>query len=350
MKNLKLLAAVCAGALFFGACSSAQPGTETSSEDISSAQQETESTPSENTEGAKIALLVPDPFSTDGNPFVALVHKGISQAAEEQGAELKVLNNVESDAMESQIREMAKAGYNPIITIWDNPADAAMAVAPDFPETKFIIGDTFKEPTLENVMTVAVEPLESAFIAGYVAAKSSKTGKIGFAGSVDAPNINNYKYGYTAGAKYANPDIIVDATYIGTNEDPVKGKETALQLAADGSDVIMHAADQGGLGVIKGCEEAGVMAIGVDDWQGGVSEAVIWSALKNIAQAMHDATVTTFDGTFKNGLKKYTAIDEIAIYDDRDLESLSEDLQKEVLALTQDIKSGKIDVAALIEA
>ena len=125
-------------------------------------------------------------------------------------------------------------------------------------------------------------------------------------------------------------------------QDPAKGKEVASLLASQGVDVIMQSANQAGLGVIKGAEEAGIAVIGADSWQSPISDAVIWSALKDITGAVYAVGKgVTVDNSFQPGMNTYGA-GKVALYDERDLAKLSPELQAEVKQIEADLASGKI--------
>jgi len=201
-----------------------------------------------------------------GDPFIDLAYSGLEQLGKDKGVNVKIIEALDKSEHEEQIRAMAELGANPIYVLWDNLGAAVLEVAPDFPETKFIIADAYVETDLDNVKTIVVEPQEASFIAGFVAAKTSKTKHVGFVGSMDTPIINRFRAGFEAGVKYADESVKIESVYAGNANDPNKGSEIAKLLIGNGADVIMHAANKTGLGVIKACEEEKVLAIGVDEW------------------------------------------------------------------------------------
>ena len=124
----------------------------------------------------------------------------------------------------------------------------------------------------------------------------------------------------------------------------------AKLLAGNGADIIMHAANQTGLGVIRGAEEAGVKAIGVDEWQGKINEDVVfWSALKDIAGAVYKAGESVLDDTFEPGLQRYDVGTGIQMYDERDFNKLSPELQAAVEQLKEDIMNGVVVVPVPVQ-
>ena len=166
---------------------------------------------------------------------------------------------------------------------------------------------------------------------------------------MDTPIINRFRAGFEAGVKYADASVKIESVYAGNANDPNKGSEIAKLLIGNGADVIMHAANKTGLGVIKACEEEKVLAIGVDEWQGSINpDIVFWSALKDIAGAVYKAGESVLDGTFQPGMQVYDINTGISLYDQRDFDKLPAELQQEVRQLEEELKAGKITVPTTI--
>ena len=95
--------------------------------------------------------------------------------------------------------------------------------------------------------------------------------------------------------------------------------------------------------VIRACEEAGVKAIGVDDWQGSINEDVVfWSALKDIKGAVYEAGKSVLEGTFEPGMLVYDSSSGAALYDSRDYDKLPDDLKATVDDVVAKLASGEI--------
>ena len=284
------------------------------------------------------AVMIVD--SPIGDPFIDLAYSGLEQLGKDRNINTKIIEALDKSEYVEQVRAVAEMGANPILVLWDNLGAAVLEVAPDFPDTKFIIGDAYVETDLENVKSIVVEPQEASFIAGFVAAKTTETKRVGFVGSMDTPIINRFKAGFEAGVKYADETVIVESVYAGDAHDPNKGSEIAKLLIGNGADIIMQAANKTGLGVIKACEEENVLAIGVDDWQGEINpDIVFWSALKDIAGAIYKASESVLDDEFTPGQQVYDVGSGIKMYDERDFEKLSKELQLEVLQLEEEMKT-----------
>ena len=289
-----------------------------------------------------VAMIVSIP---QGNPFLTLAFSGVKRLAEEKSVEARIIEALDKSEYREQIRAMAEAGANPIYVVWDDLSNEAFAIADQFPDTKFIAVDTYSHQPHPNVKTIVVEPQEASFIAGFLAAKITATNRVGWLGSADMPVINRFRAGFEAGVRYGGPNVFIESLYIGDPNDPNKGNELAKQVIGKGADVLMHSANESGLGVIRACEEMGVKAIGVDEWQGAINEDVVfWSALKDIAGATYTAGRSVLEGTFTPGIEVYGIDSGILLYDPRDFNKLSSDLQQEVQELADKIRSGEIKV------
>lgn len=285
-----------------------------------------------------------------GDPFLTLTYAGVEQLGTEYGIDTKIIEALDKSEYSEQIRAMAEAGANPIYVVWDDLATEAIKIAPDFPDTKFIVVDCYVTSDLENVKTIVVEPQEAAFIAGVVAAETSETGQVSWIGSADQPVINKFRAGFEAGVAYAEPEVKCESLYIGDANDPNKGGELAKQVIGKGADVVMHSANKAGLGVIRACEGEGVKAIGADEWQGEINaDIVFWSALKDITGAAYQAGKSALDNTFTSGLDVYNISSGLKLYDDRDYAKLPDEIKKKVDDTVAKMKNGEIEIPSDVE-
>ena len=316
--------------------------------DTASSDSSSEAATTENAAGSEMAAMIIS--IAQGDPFLTLAYKGVEQLGDEYDIEPKIIEALDKSEYSEQIRAMAEAGANPIYVVWDDLAAEAIKIAPDFPDTKFIIVDSYTTSDLDNVKTIVVEPQEAAFVAGVVAANTTKTNQVAWIGSADQPVINKFRVGFEAGVAYGNPDVACESLYIGDANDPNKGSELAKQVIGKGADVVMHSANKAGLGVIRACQEEGVLAIGADEWQGSIEEeTVFWSALKDITGAVYQAGKSVMDGTFEPGMEVYNIATGLQLYDERDYDKLSDDLKKIVDDTVEKMKSGEIEVSSELE-
>jgi len=180
--------------------------------------------------------------------------------------------------------------------------DAVNEVAPEYPEIKFAIVDSVVND-LPNTASYVFMEEQGSFLAGYLAAKLSKTGVIGFIGGMEVPTIKKFETGYIAGAKYARKDIEVSVIYVGSFTDPASGREAARILHNNGADIIYHAAGSTGIGMIQYAAEKGILAIGVDTDQSSLApKTVVASMMKRVDIATFEAIKGAMTGNFVSGI------------------------------------------------
>lgn len=180
--------------------------------------------------------------------------------------------------------------------------DAVREAAESNPDQLYaLVDDSFNDGELPNVIGVIFKAEQPSFLVGYAAAHMTKTNRVGFIVGMESPTMDRFRYGYTAGVKYAAAElgkkIMVDFAVVESFADSAKGKAIALKQYTDGADVIFHAAGHSGNGVIEAAKERNRMVIGVDLDQNKLApKNVITSALKNVHAAVFNITKRVMNG------------------------------------------------------
>ena len=263
------------------------------------------------TAGAALAepALIFDLGGKFDKSFNEAAHNGASRWAEETGGSYREIEMQSEAQREQALRRFAEAGANPVITMGFGMADPLSTVAPDYPDTKFVVIDvTWLEG--DNIRQVGFAEHEGSYLVGMMAAMASKTGTVGFVGGMDVPLIRHFGCGYAQGAKAVNPDVKVVANMTGTTpaawNDPVKGSELTKALISQGADVIYAAAGGTGVGVLQTAADEGILSIGVDSNQNHLHPGkVLTSMLKRVDVAVYEAMKAGPDletGVFVMGL------------------------------------------------
>ena len=228
-------------------------------------------------------------------------------------------------------------------------------VAKEYPDTKFIWVDNEAEgiADLPNVLCITYAQNEGSFLAGYIAAKMSKSGVVGAVGGEQNTTIDDFIVGYRQGALYANPVIKVVTNYANTYEDPAKGKECALALHNQGADVIFQIAGNTGNGVFAAAQEAGFYAIGVDQDQKisapEYDKQIICSMKKEVGLSIYDTIKTFIEEEKWEGARVWTAdmatgYVSIAYGNEDSEQQISDAIKSEVEEIAGKIVSGDIVV------
>lgn len=218
-------------------------------------------------------------------------------------------------SIEPAMRAFAERNYDLIIGIGFAQTPIIESVAKDYPNIRFAIVDGVSN--LPNVASLVFKEHEGSYLVGMMAAKTSKTGTIGFLGGMDIGLIHRFKEGYEEGAKAVNPNIRVIPNYVGVTDaawnNPGKGKEIALAQISKGADVIFTAAGNSGLGAFDAVEQAGKQngrathfVIGVDANQNMVKPGfVLTSMVKRVDNAVYSIIDDVVNGRFKAGFHVY---------------------------------------------
>jgi basic membrane protein A len=285
-----------------------------------------------------------------GNEFIDLIWSGLVQL-EREGWEIKCIETFETAEQTEQIRAMLAEGYDLVYTQGDDVLQSVLdlrdEIEASYPDARFFFLDTYNVTDMPGTTSVTIDPFESCFIAGFVAARTSKSGEVGVMMPLDTPIMRRFEYGYYAGADYANNGTRLIKAYTTDWVDTTKGYEATKALAANSKiDVLIHCAYISGYGVIQACADLGLPCIGVDDWQGDINPIVFWSAIKSMDVAVIKTAQAWLAGEEFPAAMEYALADGGYAYYDPDLANLPADLAAEVVALKDDIISGKVDVFA----
>ena len=226
-------------------------------------------------------------------------------------------------------------------------ADALNEVAEQNPDIQFAGIEAANSTGAPNLTGVSFKQQESSFVVGYIAARMSTSGKVGFIGGIASEVMESFKNGFFAGVEYANKEQGTSVTYEGQYAesfgDAAKGKSIAQKMIQGGADVLYHAAGGTGTGMIEACDEAGVYAIGVDMDQSHLApKTVITSALKRVDQAIIQISQQLINGEIEGGqnLVLGAAEDAVGIAETHDL--LPDDVYQDALGILELIKAGDI--------
>lgn len=246
--------------------------------------------------------MVTDTGGVNDQSFNMSSWQGISDFAKRTGAKGSYIESKQSSDYFVNIDRLADEKMDLIWGIGFSLADVIKWAAKTNPELNYAIVDySYGEDTLDNVTGVVFRAEESAFLVGYIAGSTTKTGKVGFVGGISSIVIDQFEYGYRAGVEYAaknrGTDIQTKVQYAESFSDAAKGKAIALKMFSEGCDIVFHAAGGVGVGVIEAAKESNNYAIGVDKDQLHLApQNVLTSALKNAGQAVNIVSTKVMEG------------------------------------------------------
>ncbi|MDO4632390.1 MAG: BMP family ABC transporter substrate-binding protein [Eubacteriales bacterium] len=288
--------------------------------------------------------IVTDVGGVNDGSFNQSAWEGLQRAQEELGITASYLESATDADYIPNIETFVDEDYDMIICIGYQLADALRSEAEANPDVKFAIVDDATNADMENVTCLMFEQAQASYLAGYTAGLTTESNTIGFVLGMVTDTMNEFGYGYCAGALDANPDVTVLQANANSFADTAAGKTAANNMIADGADVIFHAAGGTGLGVIDACKEAGIWAIGVDSDQSSIAPAtILTSAMKRVDNAVYEIAQATVEGTVEAGVKTFSLVDAGV-----DIAPTTDNLSEEVLATINEVKekiiAGEIEV------
>nr|WP_325211245.1 BMP family ABC transporter substrate-binding protein [uncultured Oscillibacter sp.] len=294
----------------------------------------------------RAALVSPQKLGDNG--VVDFTYASLQKGEKELGYEIKLIE-CESGEYEESIRAMARDGYNLIFGLFTSMQDAISRVAPEYPDTHFVL--MFGDLDMKNVTSINTKVEENCFLNGVVAANISTTKKVAIlAGAEVADNLRAVA-GFEAGVKAADPAVEVTHMYVGSFEDPTKGKELANVLFNEGYDVIMQWCAASSMGIREAVMEQGdghyMLGSSLADL-GSVPGRVYSSTDTNYDAVIYDSMKKLQDGTLEGGLLWLGLADKfggVVFADDYDeLIQTPPELRTAVSEFEQKIVSGEITV------
>lgn len=251
------------------------------------------------------AVLLTSAGGLGDRSFNDSAYNGFKKAEEELGVEIKIIEPQSTADYLQSLKLAASTDAEFIMTVGNDWGDAINTVAPNYPDKKFAGVNINSEA--DNLAVARFADHEGSFLVGALASLMSESGTIGVIGGMDIPGINRFVVGFEEGAKYANSNIKVVPTYVGSFADPSKGKEFAKQLIGEGADVIFTAAGKSSEGLFEALKESeGIYGIGVDQDQDYIVEGkILTSMMKKVDVAAYKFIKEVKEGTFTSGLKVY---------------------------------------------
>jgi basic membrane protein A len=225
------------------------------------------------------------------------------------------------------IQEFANQKCGLIVTVGGHMAEATAAAARANPDQKFLTTDGDVDRRLSNLVSVVFDPDQAAFLAGYLAAGVTTTGKVATFGGVPIPTVTSYMHGYAAGVLYYNRRNGTKVRLLGWDPRTRSGvfvgdagaffdRGAASRLTTGfisaGADIVMPVDGTAGeIGAGRAAERAeGVLLIGVDtDQHFATPEYVaLWltSVQKIYRRMVYIAMGKVVHGRFEGGVLRGT--------------------------------------------
>ena len=325
------------------------------------------------------ACMVSDSGGFKDASFNEEAYNGLLNAEKNLGVQVATVespNNATQTDYTSGVQSMVDAGCNLIVDVGFNLAVATRDSAKVNTEVNYALidsalsNDDYSPLSLDNVKPIQYDTAQAAFLAGYLAAGTTKTGKVATYGGMLFPSVTIFMDGFKQGVEYYNKVKGTKVEVLGAQgtdsskwaatgdfNDQAKGKTLTEQFFAQGADIILPVAGPVGIGSGQATlDHKGTLVIGVDsDWYGIPTHAkykgnILTSIEKKMAGAVESIIKDGVDGKFTGGdANQYVgtlANGGVMIAPQHDV-AYPSGIQAELDQLQADIIAGKVKVTSM---
>lgn len=373
-----LLAAAMAASMLAGCGSSAketaavQAGKESQAGDTTAqAQEENADDAGASDKPLKVVYLCNGNLGDKG--FNDSAASGMQMLADKMGAEVKTIEmGRDETSYEGNYLDVSEQDWDMIVSGTWSVKELAQDIAAEFPDKNYLIFDVSVDRdvvTEGNMMGVNYYSNQAAFLSGVLAAKMLDSGDakidpskkiLGFVGSMDTSNINDFLVGYLEGVQYVNPEIKVVTSYVGSFEDVSKCMEMTTQLYNQGAQVVYAPASQSILGAVTAAQKSDKYLIACDqdlyaelkDSDPELAANVISSSLKNVGESIYTSVKGWSEGTMSLDQDYILGLDSGAVglaKNENYTKLVPEDIQKFIDETEQKVISGDITVGTAFD-
>ncbi|MEJ1088389.1 BMP family ABC transporter substrate-binding protein [Microbacterium sp. Mu-80] len=319
-----------------------------------------------------LPCIVSDQGGFDDKSFNQLSFEGAKKAADELGVELKdVQSNAETE-YGPNMTNLVSEGCNAIVAVGFALSAATVEAATANPDIDFILVDDAADNDFdgtkdaENIKPLLYDTAQAAFLAGYLAAGYSETGKVGTYGGMEFPTVTIFMDGFLQGVNHYNEvkgdDVEVvgwDGTtgsFTGGFEANPDAKQVAVNILNQGVDVILPVGGPIYQSAQQAIKESGkdIALIGADAdlfvTDPSTADIVLTSVLKAMDLSTYQAVLSSgndeFDAEAYIGTLENEGVGIADLHNFAD--KVDAELQDEVTQLRQDIIDGTVEVTSYL--
>lgn len=313
-------------------------------------------------QGKKVVFLVNGNLGDKG--FFDSCAEGINRLASEYGCTTKIIEmGKDETSYETYFRDVSEQDWDLIVACTWSVQEVFEQVAKDYPNKQYLFLDG--EVSSPNMIGVSYKSNETGFMAGCLAALKLDAGNdskidsskkiLGFIGSMDTANINDFMVGYVDGIKYIDSSIKVISSYVGSFEDVATCLEMTTQLYNQGAQIVYAPTSQSMMGAVtasSNCDKY-LIACDTDVYQATVDSDpnlvrnVLSSSLKKVGDSVVVAATGLWDGTMKLG-QNYTlglADGTVGLADDANYQKLvGQDVRDKLTDIAKKVANGEIKI------
>jgi len=267
-----------------------------------------------------IPCMVSDAGGFDDKSFNQLGFEGITKAADELGTKAITVESATETDYAPNLTELVNQGCNLIVTVGFALSAATVESALENEDIEYVIIDDAADNDFDgktdapNIKPILFDTAQAAFLAGYLSAGVTETGKLGTFGGMNFPTVSIFMDGFKQGAEYYNEEngtsVSVlgwdgtDGSFTGGFEAGAAASSTAQALIDQDVDVLLPVGGpiyQSAATAIRDSGKA-ISLIGVDadvfESDPTVGDLLLTSIRKGIDVATYDAVLAAGKGEF----------------------------------------------------
>ena len=233
-----------------GSSSSSSSSSSAAASGGSTSSTSTASNASSSSSGGTIAIATP--AKTNDYGWNAQGYDGAKGAASANGMKVNLVQDIGYDKTDAVLRQLALTKPTLLIAHASGYDTSAQRISQRYkvPTITYDIPTMLSKGTLSNITTSSQQ---GAYLAGILAAETTKTNKVGVIISASDTNWYEMTGGYAAGVHSVKPSLPIVFGQIGSAsyDDAAGGKRVATSVIASGADVIFTMGDDASFGYLQ---------------------------------------------------------------------------------------------------
>lgn len=302
------------------------------------------SKPADSVKKWKMAAIFPGVI-TDAD-YNTLGYLGLTEVKSSLGVETAYSENVAVPDIDRVMREYVDQGYNIVWTHGSQFLSQTLDLAKKTSAVTFIAeGDSDVKDTPANFWIIDRNFHLGYYAIGAIAAKSTKSGKIGYIGGQTLPFSYAEVHAMEQAIKDLGAKVDLKKVWTGDFNDPTKGRQLADAMISEGVDVIVCSLNLGIFGVFEAAKAKG---------EGSVLVTAKYIDKTNFAPKNYITSLLyDFKGPMKEIVGRIQKGEKGAYYPlgfatgvgvQFPLQNVSKDIQPAIESIVNDVKSGKTQV------
>ena len=209
------------------------------------------------------------------------------------------------------VRDYASQGFDIVIAHGSQYGSSVQEIAKDFPDVTFAWGTDVNTFGLPNVYAYTAAAEQGGYVNGVMAARLTKSKKVGVTGPVEVGDAKTYIDGFSQGVQSVSASITLSRTWTGSFSDVALMAAAAKTHIASGADVLTGSSQSvvGSIGAAK--DQGSVLWFGTQSDQAPLASKLVvasqvydWTGMLRDIIAKHKAGTLggiTYTLTLSNG-------------------------------------------------